>query len=538
MKLLKPSKQSLRDPAERRSARFLTEETMPKEAIKDLALSLLKLKNPTRDKVELIKLKWSAKYHSKIPLNSSLLEAVSGKDKENLAAMLRTKPTRTLSGVSTIAIMTKPMGCPGRCIYCPSSKIAAKSYTGFEPSAMRARLNNYDSYKIVKNRLEQLQAVGHSTAKNEVIIQGGTFTALPWKYQYNFIKRAFDAFNNKTAKTLEKAQELNETSPNRVVSLIIETRPDFCRQEHINKMLQLGATRVELGLQSVYDNVLKIICRGHDLNEAKRAIKELKDAGFKVDLHVMLGLPGSTKKKDIEMFRILFEDEDLRPDGLKIYPTAVLPNTKLFDMWKSGKYNPTNEKYIIDVLTEAKAKYIPPYVRIKRIMRDIPSTKISAGYERLNLREIIQNKLYESGKPCRCIRCREIGQKYKNEGKLPKTIQLKLIEYDASGGKEFFISYEDNEQDILLGFARLRITTNKAFLRELHVYGESVPLEKSIKSASQHKGLGKSLLKEAEKLAKENNIKELFVLSGVGVRDYYRKLGYTGKGFYMSKKLA
>ena len=511
---------------------------MPKSAIRELSLYLLKLRNPTRDKVELIKLKWSGKYHSKIPLNSSLFDSVSGADREKLASMLKTKPTRTSSGVSVIAIMTKPMGCPGKCIYCPSSKIAPKSYTGYEPSAMRARLNDWDSYKIVKNRLAQLQAIGHSTEKNEVIIQGGTFTALPWKYQYDFVKRAFDAFNNKTTKTLEEAQKLNETAENRVVSLILETRPDWCMQEHIQKMLQLGATRVELGLQSVYDNVLVEIQRGHNLQECKRAIKELKDAGFKVDLHVMLGLPGSTKKKDTEMFRILFDDENLRPDGLKIYPTAVLPDTKLFGIWESGRYKPVNEKYIIDVLSEAKAKYIPPYCRIKRIMRDIPGNLIKAGYERLNLREFIQEKIHNKGLSCRCIRCREIGQKYKNEGRLPKKVQLKVIDYDASNGKEFFISFEDVEQDILLGFARLRITTDKALLRELHVYGESVPLNKKIKSASQHKGFGKKLLAKAEKLAKENNKKELFVLSGIGVRDYYRKLGYKLSGFYMIKKLA
>ncbi len=518
--------------------KLLSQEAMPKEAIKELTLSLLKLKNPNRDKVELAKLKWSAKYKSKIPLNSSLLESVSGREREKLSAMLRTKPTRTLSGVSTIAIMTAPMGCPGKCIYCPSSKIAAKSYTGFEPSAMRAQRNNWDSYKIVKNRLEQLQAVGHSTAKNEVIIQGGTFTWLPWEYQKNFIKRAFDAFNNKTAKDLAEAHELNEASQNRVVSLIIETRPDFCNKKEIERMLQLGATRVELGLQSVYDNVLKEINRGHDLAEAKRAIGELKDAGFKVDLHVMLGLPGSTKKKDVEMFRILFEDEDLRPDGLKIYPTAVLPDTKLFDMWKSGEYEPINEKYIIDVLTEAKAKYIPPYVRIKRIMRDIPGNLISAGYERLNLREFVQEQLHKRGLSCRCIRCREIGQKYKNEGRLPKKVQLKVIEYAASNGKEFFISFEDLEQDILLGFARLRVTDNNAFLRELHVYGESVPLNKAIESAAQHKGLGKKLLQESERLTKKAGRKELLVLSGVGVKPYYEKLGYKRKGFYIAKSLA
>jgi len=519
--------------------KLLSQEAMPKEAIKGLALALLKLKNTNRDNIERVKLKWAGEHKTTIPLNSLLLESVLGTDREKLSAMLRTKPTRTLSGVSTIAIMTAPMGCPGKCIYCPSSKIAAKSYTGFEPSAMRAARNNWDSYKIVKNRLQQLNAVGHSTAKNEVIIQGGTFTWLPWEYQKNFIKKAFDAFNNKIAKDLAEAHGFNENADNRVVSLIVETRPDFCSKKEIERMLQLGATRVELGLQSVYDNILKEINRGHDLQECKRAIKELKDAGFKVDLHVMLGLPGSTKKKDIEMFRILFEDEDLRPDGLKIYPTAVLPDTKLFDMWKSGKYNPINEKYIIDVLAEAKAKYIPPYTRIKRIMRDIPGNLISAGYERLNLREFVQEQLHKKGLACRCIRCREIGQKYKNEGRLPKEIKLKVIEYDASDGKEFFISYEDSKQDILLGFARLRITDNKAFLRELHIYGESMPLQsiRATKVAVQHKGLGKKLLAEAERLTKRAGKKELWVLSGVGVREYYRKLGYKLDEQYMIKNL-
>ncbi len=515
---------------------FLTKETMPKEAIRELALSLLKLENPTRDKVELIKLKWSGKYHSKIPLNSSILDSVSSKNREKLIAMLRTKPTRTLSGVSTIAIMTAPFACPGKCTYCPASKIAAKSYTGFEPSAMRARLNDYDSYKIVKNRLAQLQAVGHSTAKNEVIIQGGTFTALPWKYQYDFVKRAFDAFNGKDAKTLEEAQQLNESAENRVISLVIETRPDFCRQEEIQKMLQLGATRVELGLQSVYDNVLQKIKRGHDLQECKRAIRELKDAGFKVDLHIMLGLPGSTKKKDIEMFRILFDDENLRPDGLKIYPCAVVKGSQLYKDWKAGKFKPRNNKYILEVLKEVKTKYIPPYVRIKRIMRDIPGNLVEAGYKSLNLRQMLANEFKEQGLRCRCIRCREIGHKY-NEGKPLRSIQLKTLAYEASNGEEYFISYEDTEQDILLGFARLRITNNKAFLRELHVYGESVPLEKSIKSASQHKGLGKKLLTEVEILTIKSGRNELFVLSGAGVRDYYGKLGYKRKGYYMVKSL-
>jgi elongator complex protein 3 len=519
--------------------KFISQETMPQEAIRKLALSLLKLNKQTKDEIEKAKLKWAAKYKSKIPLNSSLLSAVNEKEREKLRTILRIKPTRTLSGVSTIAIMTRPMGCPGKCTYCPTSKIAAKSYTGFEPSAMRAKLNDWDSYKIVKNRLAQLQAVGHSTDKNEVIIQGGTFTWLPWKYQYDFIKRAFDAFNNKDAKDLVEAQKINETADNRVVSLIIETRPDFCKEKHIQQLLQLGATRVELGLQSVYDDVLLAIRRGHSVQECKNAIKELKDAGFKVDLHIMLGLPKSSKKKDIRMFEILFEDEDLRPDGLKIYPVALLEGTELYKQWKRGEYKPINEKYIINVLSEVKAKYIPPYCRIKRIMRDIPSTKISAGYDRLNLREFVQQRIHEKGLACRCIRCREVGQKYKIEGKLPKKVQLKTIDYEASGGKEFFISFEDAEQDILLGFARLRLTGEKALLRELHVYGESVPIEsaETTKAAMQHKGLGKKLLAEAERIAKKHKYKELLVLSGAGVKEYYRHLGYKDKDFYVAKEL-
>jgi len=515
--------------------KHLSEETMPREAIKELALAILKLRTSNRLEIEREKVRWTAKYKAKIPLNSSLLESVSAEDRERLRSILKTKPTRTLSGVSTVAIMTAPKGCVGRCSYCPSSAIAPKSYTGYEPSAMRGRLNDWDSYKIVKNRLEQLNAVGHSTEKNEVIIQGGTFTWLPWDYQYNFIKRAFDAFNGIDAENLEEAHMINETSQNRVVALIIETRPDWCKAEHIEKMLQLGATRVELGLQSIYDNVQLETMRDHGLDETKRAIKELKDAGFKVDLHVMLGLPKTTKKMDIEMFRVLFEDPDLRPDGLKIYPTAVIPGTLLHHQWKKGQFKPKNEKYIIDVLSEVKPKYIPPYCRIKRIMRDIPSTKIAAGYEHLNLREVIQQKLKRKNLSCRCIRCREVGQKYKTSGAMPKEVKLKTISYEASGGQEHFISFEDEEQDILLGFARLRITADNAFLRELHIYGEAVPIDDKIVGATQHKGLGKKLLAEAERLAKESGKKELLVLSGVGVMEYYRKLGYQRKGHYMAK---
>ena len=412
---------------------------------------------PTLDKnsIERAKVKWAEK-NGGIPLGSDILKYLAGLHgarADELRQALITKPTRTMSGVSTIAVMTKPAGCVGRCTYCPTSTIAPKSYTGHEPSTMRAIRNNYDEYKIVQNRLAQLHAVGHNTDKNEVIVQGGTFTWMPWDYQYNFIKNIFDAFNQAgcctrenicekhLAATIEDSQKINETVKNRVVSLIIETRPDWCRQKEIQELLSLGATRVELGLQSVYDFVLEKIRRGHNLAEAKRAIRELKDAGFKVDLHMMLGLPGSSKELDKEMFRIIFEDEGLRPDGLKIYPCGVIKGSELYEQWKHGEYEPINDGYIAEVLAEIKTKYIPPYVRIKRIMRDIPSNYVEAGYKSTNLRQMVQDYLKSHGIRCKCIRCREIGHRWDESGGLPSNVALQKLEYSASGGKEIFLSF-------------------------------------------------------------------------------------------------
>ena len=482
-----------------------------------------------RNKIELIKNNWAKQQSIQAPLNSDIYNSMTAEQKIKFRDLLTTKPTRTLSGVSVVAIMTKPAGCVGRCTYCPTSSLAPKSYTGYEPSSMRARRNNFDSYLIVKNRLEQLKKVGHPTDKNEVIIQGGTFTWMPWDYQYNFIKRAYDAFNDIDASDLEQAKQINETAAHRVVALVIETRPDWCKQEHIQKMLELGATRCELGLQSVYDYVLDKIKRGHNLDEAKRAIRELKDAGFKVDLHMMLGLPGSSKELDIDMFRILFEDPDLRPDGLKIYPCGVIKGSELYNIWKAGDYEPINDNYILEVLEIIKPKYIPPYVRIKRIMRDIPSGHIEAGYKYLNIRQMLADK----GVQCRCIRCREVGHRAVRR----VSPELNVIEYDASNGKEYFISFDDKQSDSIIGFARLRLPadTKHAFIRELHVYGQAIPLGES--GEVQHKGLGKKLLAKAEQIAKDAGRTEVLVLSGVGVKEYYRKLGYTPSSYYMSKSV-
>ncbi|MBS3065417.1 MAG: tRNA uridine(34) 5-carboxymethylaminomethyl modification radical SAM/GNAT enzyme Elp3 [DPANN group archaeon] len=491
--------------------------------MRELIQRLEQTQDLNRNKIELIKNNWAKQQNIQAPLNSDIYNSMTDEQRIKFRDLLTTKPTRTLSGVSVIAIMTKPAGCIGRCTYCPTSELAPKSYTGYEPSSMRARRNNFDSYLIVKNRLEQLKKVGHPTDKNEVIIQGGTFTWMPWDYQYNFIKRTYDAFNNIDAKDLEDAKIINETADHRVVALVIETRPDWCKDEHIQKMLELGATRCELGLQSVYDYVLDKIKRGHNLDEAKRAIRELKDAGFKVDLHMMLGLPGSSKELDIDMFRILFEDQDLRPE------CGVIKGSELYNIWKAGDYEPINDGYILDVLEKIKPKYIPPYVRIKRIMRDIPSDHIEAGYKYLNIRQMLADK----GVQCRCIRCREIGHK-EVESVKP---ELNIIEYNASNGKEYFISFDDKQSDSIIGFARLRLPedTKHAFIRELHVYGQAIPLGES--GEVQHKGLGKRLLAKAEQIAKDAGRDEVLVLSGVGVKEYYRKLGYTSKGHYMSKSV-
>ncbi|MBI2040620.1 MAG: tRNA uridine(34) 5-carboxymethylaminomethyl modification radical SAM/GNAT enzyme Elp3 [DPANN group archaeon] len=524
--------------------------------MKTLIDGLLGLPKLDKNSIERVKVKWAEKNGGQIPLGSDILKELAGlqgKGAEKLRQALVTKPTRTMSGVSTIAVMTKPAGCVGRCTYCPTSAIAPKSYTGYEPSTMRAIRNNYDPYKIVQNRLAQLHSVGHNTDKNEVIVQGGTFTWMPWDYQYNFVKYIFDAFNqfgcctkdepceNHFAETIEQSHKINETAKNRVVSLIIETRPDWCHQKEIQELLSLGATRVELGLQSIYDFVLEKIKRGHNLAEAKQAIRELKDAGFKVDLHIMLGLPGSSKELDKEMFRIIFEDEDLRPDGLKIYPCGVIKGSELYEQWKRGEYEPINDDYIAEVLAEIKTKYIPPYVRIKRIMRDIPSNYVEAGYKSTNLRQMVHGHLKSRRVKCRCIRCREVGHRYNEFKVLPSEIKLQWLEYAASGGKEIFLSFEDIEQDILLGFLRLRLCENGiAFIRELHVYGEAIAIGEPANNnplAAQHKGLGKKLLAEAESVAKKNNCEILKVLSGVGVKEYYKKLKYADDGFYISKAL-
>ncbi len=511
--------------------------------IRELVNSLMKQTRLDKNIIEKIKIKWAKKYGIALPLSSEIVAAVNSKELKKLRKHLVTKPTRTISGVSVVAIMAKPDECPGSCMYCPKGKEAPQSYVGYEPAAMRARRNKYNAYLQVQNRLKQLNNVGHPTDKNELIIMGGTFPAMPWSYQKHFIKRAFDAFNSSNSKTLKDAQKKNEKAKHRVVSLVIETRPDYV---DIDRLLELGTTRVEIGVQSVYDEILEKVNRKSCVEEAIEATKILKDNCFKVDYHIMLGLPGASKASDIKMFKELFVNPNYRPDGLKIYPTAVIKGTKLYKDWKKGKYKPINDTYIKDVLIKAKTKYISPYTRIKRIMRDIPGNYIDAGSRTTNIRQIVGRELKRKRKHCSCIRCREVGHQLKTNNKIPSKIKLVVRKYNAVGGKDLFISYEDKRSCILLGFIRLSIPSqsirkeidkNTALIRELHVFGEQIPLGKK-GEAWQHKGFGHQLMKHAEKLAKKKyGCNRIVVLSGAGVKEYYRSLGYKSIGSYLAKSL-
>ncbi|MCW1296736.1 MAG: tRNA uridine(34) 5-carboxymethylaminomethyl modification radical SAM/GNAT enzyme Elp3 [Candidatus Parvarchaeota archaeon] len=491
----------------------------------------------------------------KIPTNTEIFLA-SGKDVK-LRELLKIKPVRTTSGVAVVAVMTRPFPCPhGNCIYCPSVDGIPKSYTGKEPATMRAIRNKFDPFLQVTDRLNQYFLTGHFPQKVELVVMGGTFTSFPDKYQENFIKNCFLAMNFFGRKrlnrnfTLRQAQKMNENARIRCVALVFETRPDYSKEKQVDNMLRLGGTRVELGVQSVYEDVLKKIGRKHGIDDVIEATRILKDSGFKVDYHVMLGLPGSNKERDKRMFDILFENPSFRPDGLKIYPTLIVKGSELYEHWKYGKYKAIDDDYVIDLLSDVKAR-IPIYVRIKRIMRDISAKAIEAGPRKSNIRELIRKKMKEKKLKCRCIRCREIGHRLMEE-KIefnPDDFELCRYDYEASEGKEIFLSYEDKKNDALVGFLRLRKVSDKAhrkeikgkntmIVRELHVYGTMVPIGRRIKEAFQHKGYGAKLLKEAEKIAKKDfNADKLLILSGIGAKVYYKKLGYGYDGVYLSKKL-
>jgi len=431
--------------------------------------------------------------------------------------------------------MIKPYPCPGKCVYCPTSPEAPKSYTVESPAVLRARSCGFDAKKQVEIRLKTLAEMGHAQDKVELIIMGGTFLSYPRDYQYRFIKDCYDALNGIPSISLEEARELNENAERRCVGLCIETRPDFCGEEEIRRMLDFGATRVELGVQTLDDEIHCLTKRGHGVAEIISATRLLRDYGFKVYYHWMPGLPGSTPEHDLELSRQLFEDERFRPDGLKLYPTLVVRGSELENWYRDSRYLPYDDGKMIDLLIAIKA-LIPKYVRIPRLMRDIPSKFIIAGSRDLALRGTIRKKMVQAGLRCSCIRCREYGHRLRDGWAIGEP-WLTRMDYETWGGREVFLSYED-ENETLFGLLRLRINKEKAVVRELHIFGSEVPLRGRLERAAQHQGLGERLLHEAERIAREEfKADRLSVLSGVGAREYYRSLGYGLECTYMVKKL-
>jgi len=445
------------------------------------------------------------------------------------------KASRTISGVTPVAVMAKPFPCPGKCVYCPSSPEAPKSYTVESPAVLRARSCGFDAKRQVEVRLKTLAEMGHAQDKVELIVMGGTFLSYPRDYQYQFVKDCYDALNGIPSSSLEEAEKFNEHAEHRCVGLCIETRPDFCGEEEIRSMLEFGTTRVELGVQTLDDGIHRLTKRGHGVAEVISATRLLRDYGFKVYYHWMPCLPGSTPEHDLELSQQLFEDERFRPDGLKLYPTLVVQGTELESWYRNNRYQPYGDEGMIDLLMAIKA-LIPKYVRISRLMRDIPSKFIIAGCRDLALRGTIKKKMEQAGLCCSCIRCREYGHRLRDSWAIGKPWLTKM-DYEAFGGKEVFLSYED-ENETLFGLLRLRINEKKAVIRELHIFGPEVPLGEKLERAAQHQGLGERLLQEAERIAREEfKADRLSVLSGVGAREYYRSLGYGLEGAYMVKEL-
>ena len=515
-----------------------------------------------------VKKEVSKHYHlASLPRNGDIITKGTTEEQAIIKEFLKRKPVRTISGVAVIAVMTSPAPCPhGVCLPCPGGPNSAfkspQSYMGREPAAMRAIQHEFDPYAQVKSRLSQLKEIGHDVEKVELIVMGGTFSASNLDYQEWFIKRCLEAMNDFTTKEwrknawkigksipyipLEEVQKANEKADIRNVGITFETRPDWAAEEHVDEFLKLGGTKVELGVQSVYDFVLTRMQRGHGVAEVVRANQILRDSAFKVGFHMMPHLPGSDSKLDLRGFKKLFEDSRFRPDYLKIYPTLVTEGTPLYKLWEAGDYEALSDEEAAELIADVKG-ILPKWVRLQRIQRDIPAHQIFAGVRKSNLRQLAEEKLREKGGKCRCIRCREVGHTGLRGRKVnEKDIELTVETYEACGGIEHFIAFEDLAADVLIGFTRLRFPfapyrpelQEAALIRELHVYGSMVPVGKGAKQTDwQHRGYGKELLEQAENIARENGYEKLAIISGIGAREYYRKFGYTLDNVYMSKIL-
>uniref|UniRef100_A0A671WRI9 Elongator complex protein 3 n=1 Tax=Sparus aurata TaxID=8175 RepID=A0A671WRI9_SPAAU len=506
-----------------------------------------------------VKTKTSAKYGLEAqPRLVDIIAAVPPQYRRALVPKLKAKPIRTASGIAVVAVMCKPHRCPhisftgNICVYCPGGpdsdfEYSTQSYTGYEPTSMRAIRARYDPYLQTRHRVEQLKQLGHSVDKVEFIVMGGTFMALAEEYRDYFIRNLHDALSGHTSNSVAEAVRYSERSNTKCVGITIETRPDYCLKRHLSDMLGYGCTRLEIGVQSVYEDVARDTNRGHTVRAVCESFHLSKDAGFKVVAHMMPDLPNVGMERDVEQFIEFFENPAFRPDGLKLYPTLVIRGTGLYELWKTGRYKSYTPSALVDLVARILA-LVPPWTRVYRVQRDIPMPLVSSGVEHGNLRELALARMKDMGTECRDVRTREVGIQEIHHKVRPYQVELIRRDYTANGGWETFLSYEDPEQDILIGLLRLRRCSPQSFraelkggvsiVRELHVYGSVVPVSSRDPSKFQHQGFGMMLMEEAERIARdEHGSNKLAVISGVGTRNYYRKMGYELEGPYMVKDL-
>ncbi|KAI9829645.1 MAG: Elongator subunit [Phylliscum demangeonii] len=497
---------------------------------------------------------------SNIPPLTAIIAAIPEHYKKYILPNLVAKPIRTSSGIAVVAVMCKPHRCPhisftgNVCVYCPGGpdsdfEYSTQSYTGYEPTSMRAIRARYDPYEQARGRVDQIKALGHSVDKVEYIIMGGTFMSLPESYRDGFISQLHNALSGYQGENVDEAVEAGEMSSIKCVGITIETRPDYCLDTHLSSMLRYGCTRLEIGVQSLYEDVARDTNRGHTVAAVAETFRLAKDAGFKVVSHMMPDLPNVGLERDLDQFREYFENPAFRTDGLKIYPTLVIRGTGLYELWRTGRYQNYTPNALIDLVARILA-LVPPWTRIYRVQRDIPMPLVTSGVEKGNLRELALSRMQDFGTRCRDVRSREVGINAAKHQIRPSQVELVRRDYVANGGWETFLAYEDPRQDILIALLRLRqcspthtfrpeLTGQRtSMVRELHVYGSAVPMHARDPKKFQHQGYGTLLMEEAERIARDEHAsRKISVISGVGVRSYYARLGYHRDGPYMSKML-
>jgi len=560
----------------RKEFQGLTKQELQLTAVTEIVNELIKQNNENKDvNLNKLKVEISRKYAlESSPRLTDIIAAVPHEYKRILLPKLRAKPIRTASGIAVVAVMCKPHRCPhinftgNICVYCPGGpdsdfEYSTQSYTGYEPTSMRAIQARYNPYIQTRNRVDQLKQLGHSVDKVEFIVMGGTFMCLSEEYRKEFIKNLHDALSGHSSLNLEEAIKFSEHSLTKCIGITIETRPDYCLKRHLSDMLSYGCTRLEIGVQSIYEDVARDTNRGHTVKSVTESFQLAKDSGFKVVSHMMPNLPNVDLERDIYQFKCFFENPKFRADGLKIYPTLVIRGTGLYELWKTGRYKSYPPGVLVDLLAQILA-LVPPWTRIYRVQRDIPMPLVTSGVEHGNIREHALNRMVDFGSKCRDIRTREVGIQEIHHKIKPYEVELIRRDYVANEGWETFLSYEDVEQDILIGLLRLRKCSEETFrpelvisgqtkandfgdgdylggcsiVRELHVYGSVVPVSVKDPTKFQHQGFGMLLMEEAERIAREEHgSSKISVISGVGTRNYYRKLGYELDGPYMSKSL-